>query len=77
MPNTASAEKALRQSKKRTAINNRTRKSYRAAVKGMRTNPSTEQLQQSYSQLDKAAKRNVITQGKADRLKSRLSTLLK
>ncbi len=77
MPNTASAEKALRQSKKRAIINNRTKKAYREAIKDMRTNPSAEHLQTSFSQLDKAAKRHVITQGKADRLKSRLSALLK
>jgi ribosomal protein S20 len=77
MPNTASATKALRQANKRAIVNLRLRKAYRDAIKKMRTAPSMENLKEAFSRLDKAAKKKVITQGKADRLKARLSTLLK
>ncbi|MCA9389801.1 30S ribosomal protein S20 [candidate division WWE3 bacterium] len=76
MPNTASATKALRQSKRRKIINNRIRTAYRTAVKKMRLEPTLENMKAAASTLDKAAKRGVIKQGKADRLKSRLSILI-
>lgn len=73
MPNTISAAKALRQSKKRNSHNNWVRRAYRKAVKTLRENPSSENLNTAYSELDKAAKKGVIKKGKADRLKSRLT----
>lgn len=75
MPNTISATKALRQTKRRYIINTRIRRAYKAAVKLMRTQPSDQNLQQAFATLDKAAKKNVISPGKANRLKSRLSKL--
>ena len=77
MPNINAAIKHVRQTKRRQLFNNRVRKAYRVAVKEMRENPSTENLRAAYSALAKAAKKGVIKQGKADRLKSRLSALLK
>lgn len=76
MPNTASATKALRQSKRKKLVNDRIKKSYKGAIKTMRETPSAEALSAVASALDKAAKKHVILQSKADRLKSRLSSLL-
>lgn len=76
MPNTASATKALRQSKRKKVNNDRIKKSYKGAVRVMRETPSQEALNAASSSLDKAAKKHVILQSKADRLKSRLANLL-
>jgi len=76
MPNTASATKALRQSKRKKLVNERIKKSYKGAIKVMRETPSQEALNAVASSLDKAAKKHVILQSKANRLKSRLAGLL-
>lgn len=76
MPNTASATKALRQSKRKKLVNERIKKSYKGAIKIMRETPSPEALNVAASSLDKAAKKHVILQSKANRLKSRLAGLL-
>ena len=76
MPNTASATKALRQSEHRQVVNTRIKRAYKSAVNAMRENPSAKTLQAAYSKLDRAAKKGVIKQNKASRLKSRLTRLL-
>lgn len=76
MPNTASATKALRQSKRKKASNDIQKVAYRKAIKEVRTTPSAEALTAAYSKVDLAAKKNVITKKKADRIKSRLSRLV-
>lgn len=76
MPVTKSAKKALRQSGKREALNKKIRSQYRAAVKSVRENPSAKGLQEAFSALDKAVKKNVIHKNKASRLKSQLARLL-
>lgn len=77
MPNTKSAEKALRQSKKRRARNLAKKDAYKDAVKEFKrlvaagkTDDAKKLLPKVYKQLDKAAKSGVIKKNKAARLKS-------
>lgn len=75
MPITPSAKKALRKDKRRTADNRRVRTAIKTAVKLMVTEPSAKHLTSTYQVLDRAAKKHVIHDNKAARLKSRLSKL--
>lgn len=75
MPVTKSAQKALRQDRKRMAINRSIKSRAQSAITAARQNPTTETIRQAYSDLDKAVKKHVIKEGKADRLKSRISRL--
>ena len=83
MPITASAKKALRQSKKRRVRNIRRISSYRQTVKEFRKlvkkgdfDSAKKLLPKVYQTLDKAAKSGVIKKNKASRLKSRTSVML-
>lgn len=78
MPNTASAEKAMRQSARRRVHNVLRKEAYKDALKtyrklvvGKQLDAAQTQLPQVFKALDKAAKTNVITTNKASRLKSR------
>lgn len=77
MPILKSALKKLRQDKKRTLVNKPYRVKMRDAVKKMRLTKTKKALQLAFAALDKAAKRKVIHQNQAARLKSRLSKLVK
>ena len=77
MPNTKSAEKALRKSIKLRKKNIAATKVLNATIKNFKKSPNPESLSVVYKKLDKAAKVNLIKKNKADRLKSRLSKLLK
>ncbi|MEK7513365.1 MAG: 30S ribosomal protein S20 [Patescibacteria group bacterium] len=77
MPILKSALKKLRQDKKRTLVNKPYRVRMREAVKKMRLTKTKKALQLAFAALDKAAKRKVIHQNQAARLKSRLSKLVK
>lgn len=79
MPNTKSAQKAMRQSRRRNAINARTKYKFKSAVKNTRSliasgnaKDSAESLKQAMATLDKAVKKNVIHKNTASRRKSRL-----
>jgi len=76
MPVLKNAAKALRRDRRRTVVNLEIKKAYKEGVRRMRKNPTAKALQEVYSQLDRAAKKNVIRKNKASRLKSRLSKLL-
>jgi len=76
MPQTLSAKKALRQTKRRTAFNLKIKKAYKKAVKKAREKKDKNSLSEAFSVLDQAAKKGVIHQRKASRLKSRLSQLV-
>jgi len=83
MPITTSAKKALRQNAKRHIRNivkkqavKTARKAYIAALKNSDTKAMQEKLRAVYQTLDKAAKTNVISKGKAKRLKSRMAKRL-
>lgn len=77
MPNTSSAIKALRQSKKKKAANLRVTRSYKDTVKTFKkllkegkTSEAKKALALVYKKLDKATKKGVIKKNKASRLKS-------
>lgn len=83
MPITASAKKALRQTKRRRARNLVKSRAYKSAVKkykglvaAKKLDEAKIALREAYRALDKAAKTNVIARNKASRLKSRLAKLL-
>lgn len=83
MPITKSAQKALRQSKKRRARNLKRAGNYKSAAKDLKkltTGGSAKdvqaQLAKTYQAIDKAAKTGVIKKNKAARLKSAAAKLL-
>ena len=83
MPITKSAQKALRQSKKRRARNLKRSGDYKAAAKdlkkltdGGQAKEVQAQLAKTYKAIDKAAKTGVIKKNKAARLKSAAAKLL-
>ncbi len=76
MPITKRAIKKLRHDKVRTAQTVKVRKSLRALIKSMRTQPSKKTLSSVFKALDKATKKHVVHKNKAARLKARLSKLL-
>ncbi len=80
MPNTKSANKAMRQSRRRNVINTRTKSKFKVAVKETRTliaageaKDAVESLKKAMSALDKAVKKNVLHKNTASRRKSRLA----
>ncbi|MEK7125101.1 MAG: 30S ribosomal protein S20 [Patescibacteria group bacterium] len=83
MPNTKSAEKALRQSQKRRVKNLAKTNAYKNAVKQFKKYIAAGNIEEAkkllpkvYKKLDKAAKAGVIKRNKTSRLKSRMSHLL-
>lgn len=76
MPVIESAKKALRRDRRRTVVNKRVREKFREALKKAREEKSEKAVSSAYSQIDIAAKKNVIHKNKAGRLKSRLSKLV-
>ncbi len=83
MPNLKTSIKDLRQTKKREKVNDRFKNRIKKAIKktdslilnGKDAEAKTT-LKNVYKVLDKAAKKNVIKDKKADRIKSRLSKKL-
>ena len=69
MPNTSSAKKALRGSIKKNQINRLIKDRLRKAIKKAQVNNVPE----TFSMIDKAAKANIIHPNKAARIKSRIS----
>lgn len=83
MPNIRSAKKAFRQSLRRRAENltvkkkvKDTIKNYKKAIIAGNIEEAKTQLPTVYKTLDKAAKKNVIKENKASRLKARLTKKL-
>jgi len=76
MPITKSAKKKVRVDEKRTQVNYRVRRTYKAAVKEAIEKKDEISLTNAYSKLDTAVKRNVIHRNKANRLKSQLAKKL-
>lgn len=84
MPITTSAKKALRQNITRRVKNaakkgalKKILKQYKKLVSQKNVDEAKKQLSAVYKALDKAAKANLIKAGKAARLKSRLTALLR
>ncbi|MBI2590908.1 MAG: 30S ribosomal protein S20 [Candidatus Blackburnbacteria bacterium] len=76
MPIIKSAKKALRQTKRNRAQNNRRTQAYKESIKIFRTKPGEELLKKAFSALDRAVDNKVIHKNKSSRLKSRLSKIL-
>jgi len=77
MPIIKSAKKALRRDKRRAIVNKKIKDKVKATLKKSRKNPNKKNLRETFSFLDRATKKNVIHKNKANRLKSRLSKLIK
>ena len=75
MPVTKSAQGALKQQQRRLQENKRTKRLYKEAIKEFKKNPKEKNLSRVFSQIDRAAKKNVIHKNKAARLKTQLSKL--
>lgn len=73
MPVLKHAKKKLRQDKERTLDNLRIKKLYKKLVKEAKEKPSAESLSKAFQAIDKAAKKNVLHDNKAARLKSALT----
>mgnify|MGYP002348718077 FL=1 len=83
MPNLKTSIKDLRQNKRREEYNDRLRSRIKKSVKKFNTliaensqDEATKKLPHVFKTLDKAAKKNVIKEEKADRTKSRLNKKL-
>lgn len=76
MPIIKSAIKKLRQDEKRRKENRKKREGLKEILKNARKNPTSQNLSEAFSALDKAAKTNLIHKNKAARLKSALSKLV-
>ena len=83
MPKIKSAKKALRQSVRRKAQNDRRSDVYKAAVKMVKKSIEAgdflgagKLIPRLYQSLDKAAKTNAIKKNKASRLKSRITAFV-
>ena len=77
MPITKSAQKALRQTKKRTVVNKLWKQKLKSAVKKAGTQKTKEAISYAFKIADKAAKAKIIHKNKAARIKSKLSRILK
>ncbi len=83
MPNTKSAARAMRNSRRRNVINTRTKYKVKSAVKETRTlisageaKEAADSLKKAMSALDKAVKKDVLHKNTASRKKSRLAKAL-
>jgi len=76
MPILSNAKKALRVSKRKTAVNTPVRSQMKTKIKKFRLDPSQDIIGETFSSIDRAAKKNLIHQNKAARLKSQLTNLL-
>ncbi|NTV31227.1 30S ribosomal protein S20 [candidate division WWE3 bacterium] len=76
MPVRQSAIRTLRVQNRRRIFNLRVMKTVKSAIREMRQNPTVENLKKVFSELDTAAKKGIIHDNKASRIKSRLSALL-
>ena len=83
MPNLKTSIKDLRKNKRREVVNDRMRsrskksvKKFNALLSDNNIDEAKATLKHIYKVLDKAAKKNVIKDGRADRLKGRLTKKL-
>lgn len=76
MPQTKSAKKALRNSKRRAVVNLIVKKSTKAKLLAAKKKPTVESVRKASSALDQAAKKHLLPKQRASRLKKRLNLLL-
>lgn len=77
MPITPSAKKKERQDKKRQAINLKQKNLSLQIIRDYKKKPSPTLLKKVYSVLDSDAKKKILHKNKVNRLKRRLTKLLK
>lgn len=77
MPITKSAQKALRQTKRRTVRNRAWKTKLKDALKKAGGQKSKEAVSFAFKIIDKSAKVGITPKNKASRIKSKLSKLLK
>jgi small subunit ribosomal protein S20 len=73
MPILKHAKKKLKQDKKRTIKNKKIKDTYKSFVKKAKEAKSKDSLSKAFSAVDKAAKKNILSENKAARLKSSLT----
>lgn len=76
MPVLKHAKKKLRQDKKRAFDNLKIKNNYKKLLKAARAKKSADALALAYQAIDKAAKKNIIHDNKAARLKSSLANVV-
>ena len=76
MPIIKSAQKAARQTVKRTLHNEQLKKNLKSAIKAFRKHPTIVNLSKAHSELDKAVKKGLLKKNTAARRKSVLAKLL-
>lgn len=76
MPITRQAQKKMRSDRTRTRRNRKVGETLRQAVKNARKSPTAKTISRAFRELDRAAKKHVIHDNTAARLKSRLTKLL-
>ena len=83
MPNTKSAAKAMRSSRRKQTVNKKTKEVVRKELKAIKAliaqgkkTDATAKLKEAYSALDKAVKKKVLKKNTASRSKSRLAKAL-
>jgi small subunit ribosomal protein S20 len=76
MPVIKSAIKKLRQDRKKEVINDQWREKVDAAVKAVKKSHTAKNLDQAFSAIDKATKKNLMHANKAARMKSQISKLV-
>ena len=76
MPITKSAQKALRQTKRRTTRNKAWKQKLKEAVKKAEAQKTKETISYAFKIADKSAKVGIIHKNKAARIKSKISKLL-
>jgi len=73
MPITKSAQKALRVSKRKNVINSKIRSQIKTSLEKAKKTPTASNVNQAFSSLDTAVKKNLMHQNTAGRLKSQMS----
>lgn len=76
MPVIENAKRALRGSERKRAMNDLTRTKFEVAIRVAKKSKSKKTVSEAFSQVDKAAKKNVIHKNRAARIKSRLAKLI-
>lgn len=76
MPVIENARRALRGSERKRVMNDLTRTKFEVAIRAAKKTKSKQTISEAFSQVDKAAKKNVIHKNRAARIKSRLAKLI-
>ncbi len=77
MPVTKSAKKTLKQEQRRKLENQKTKNAYKKAIAYFKNHISAQSLAETYTKIDRAAKKHLIHKNKASRIKSQLAKILK